>query len=402
MKRFFGYLLLSGVLFLSTPVLSQDKVVVIPMGGTTNIEITNWAGDWSSGKSYQKGQTTQIGGSTFVCIANHASTIDNAPPNPAYWSLIALKGDKGDTGDQGPIGLTGAQGIQGPQGEQGIQGEQGPQGEQGLQGIQGEHGLQGEKGDKGDTGDQGPVGPIGPQGPVGLQGEQGPQGIKGDKGDQGDQGIQGPPGSTGLNCWDLNENGVCDAATEDKTLDGLCDVDDCIGPQGEQGVQGPEGPQGPAGGLVQGVYDNNDAFVGYVISADWSHANLTVLNDKGYIAALEVINGTHAPCSHGNIYSNSTCTGTAYTFHYYRGTRNYGLVCIDEITESVISIPPNTPSVNFSSIYIKQGVSCNQYGGPYEYIVESKFVSNNNPTVTGYENTYEPMTLKVNVSLPAP
>ena len=132
---------------------AQNKVVVIPMGSRTNIEITNWAGDWSSGKSYQKGETTQIGGSTYVCTANHTSTIDNAPLNSAFWSLIVLKGDKGDTGDQGPIGPAGPQGIQGPQGEQGIQG------------IQGE---QGPKGDKGDTGEQGPIGLTGPQGPPGT------------------------------------------------------------------------------------------------------------------------------------------------------------------------------------------------------------------------------------------
>lgn len=61
--------------------------------------------------------------------------------------------------------------------------------------------------------------------------------------------------SDGINCWDLNENGI-DDPSEDINMDGQFNTLDCIGPegpqgpegaQGPQGVQGPEGPQGPAG-----------------------------------------------------------------------------------------------------------------------------------------------------------
>jgi formylglycine-generating enzyme required for sulfatase activity len=64
--------------------------------------------------------------------------------------------------------------------------------------------------------------------------------------------IVGPQGIPGLACWDLNGDGMQDAA-EDVNLDGLWDAADCQGAQGEPGLPGeagpagPEGPQGPQG-----------------------------------------------------------------------------------------------------------------------------------------------------------
>lgn len=69
-------------------------------------------------------------------------------------------------------------------------------------------------------------------------------------------GLQGPPGEDGIDCWDLNGNGVGDLPGEDTSGDGIVNSLDCRGPpgpQGEQGPpgatgpQGPQGPQGPAG-----------------------------------------------------------------------------------------------------------------------------------------------------------
>ena len=119
------------------------------------------------------------------------------------------EGIPGPQGEQGERGPAGPQGLQGEPGPAGPQGEAGPPGPQGTPGIQGVQGL------------EGPMGPIGPEGP---QGEQGIQGIQGDQGDQGPKGDQGPAGTA---CWDLNENGVCDLATEDVNGDGVCDVLDC-------------------------------------------------------------------------------------------------------------------------------------------------------------------------------
>jgi len=58
--------------------------------------------------------------------------------------------------------------------------------------------------------------------------------------------IMGPKGDPGLACWDLNGDGLQDAA-EDVNGDGLWNAVDCQGPQGEEGPAGPEGIQGETG-----------------------------------------------------------------------------------------------------------------------------------------------------------
>ncbi len=69
----------------------------------------------------------------------------------------------------------------------------------------------------------------------------------------------------GLNCWDLNADGVCNVSTEDRNADVLCNALDCQGDQGPEGPEGPagppgsEGPEGPPGmtGLDYGCGDYN-------------------------------------------------------------------------------------------------------------------------------------------------
>jgi hypothetical protein len=53
-------------------------------------------------------------------------------------------------------------------------------------------------------------------------------------------------GEPGLNCWDLDEDGIEDPE-EDINQDGSWDTLDCQGPQGEQGPTGSQGEQGPTG-----------------------------------------------------------------------------------------------------------------------------------------------------------
>lgn len=65
------------------------------------------------------------------------------------------------------------------------------------------------------------------------------------------QATQGEPGAPGINCWDLDGDGV-DDPEEDVNGDGVWDALDCQGPPGEpgqagQGTPGPPGPQGPQG-----------------------------------------------------------------------------------------------------------------------------------------------------------
>lgn len=51
----------------------------------------------------------------------------------------------------------------------------------------------------------------------------------------------------GQACWDLNNNNICDIASEDKTSDNLCTIADCQGPKGEKGDTGADGAQGIQG-----------------------------------------------------------------------------------------------------------------------------------------------------------
>jgi octaheme c-type cytochrome (tetrathionate reductase family) len=54
----------------------------------------------------------------------------------------------------------------------------------------------------------------------------------GDDGKDGTAGTPGTPGASGLNCWDLNQNGVADSASEDIDKNGVVDVNDCRAPSG--------------------------------------------------------------------------------------------------------------------------------------------------------------------------
>jgi hypothetical protein len=53
------------------------------------------------------------------------------------------------------------------------------------------------------------------------------EGDDGKDGTAGSPGSNGQPGTPGISCWDLNQNGVADLATEDTNKDGKVDVSDC-------------------------------------------------------------------------------------------------------------------------------------------------------------------------------
>ena len=57
-------------------------------------------------------------------------------------------------------------------------------------------------------------------------------GDDGKDGDTGPAGTAGTAGTPGINCWDLNQNGVADLATEDMNKDGKVDTNDCRTPSG--------------------------------------------------------------------------------------------------------------------------------------------------------------------------
>jgi len=135
---------------------------------------------------------------------------------------------------------------------------------------------------------------------------------------KGDKGDQGPVGINGLNCWDLNANGVCDLESEDKTQDGICDALDC---------QGPPGPCGPCDGAVklseiridQSGTDNDEYFelsgfagnaldgLTYLVIGDYGASN------NGVIEAVVDLSGNSMPTSGFFVAAEETFTlGTAH------------------------------------------------------------------------------------------
>ncbi len=84
--------------------------------------------------------------------------------------------------------------------------------------IAGPTGLTGAAGTNGTNGTNGATGATGATGPTGATGAVGATG------------ATGPAGANGISCWDLNQNGVGDVATEDLNGDGVVDVMDCTFP----------------------------------------------------------------------------------------------------------------------------------------------------------------------------
>lgn len=129
----------------------------------------------------------------------------------------------------------------------------GPAGEDGLEGPEG---AQGADGDDGDDGNDGQDGATGPQGLQGLQGAVG---------------ADGADGSNGTACWDLNENGQKDVATEDINGDTVVDVNDCTGLQGAVGPVGPQGPPGTPATVLWAVVESDGSLArgSNVASTSW-------------------------------------------------------------------------------------------------------------------------------------
>jgi len=115
------------------------------------------------------------------------------------------------------------------------------------------------------AGNQGPAGPPGQNGAPGLNcwdlngngvgdpaedingdGSVNAADCKGSNGSNGSNGANGTDGAPGLHCWDLNGNGVGDPA-EDINGDGSVNAADCHGADGSNGSNGTNGTNGAPG-----------------------------------------------------------------------------------------------------------------------------------------------------------
>lgn len=214
----------------------SGQTMVTPIPGFT------WRGAWFGDVVYGIGDVVQFEGSSYVGLTD--SNTGNTPQaSPAYWDLLAQRGDTGDTG------LTGEQGPNGPQGPTGATGPAGPTGVQwegpwsdvttyvtrdavsfnGSSYISLTENntnnspatsptnwdLMAQRGDVGATGATGAQGPMGPQGPIGPDGPTGATGATGAPGADGTSGsaIGGNYSNTGSNSF-LMPWGVTTSGTE--------------------------------------------------------------------------------------------------------------------------------------------------------------------------------------------
>lgn len=92
-----------------TTVFAADNFYVIPFTATT------FKGDWSVSQTYAAHDVAFYNGSSWFSLKG--GNKGNQPDlYPAYWTLLAKKGDTGPAGPTGPTGATGATGATGPQG----------------------------------------------------------------------------------------------------------------------------------------------------------------------------------------------------------------------------------------------------------------------------------------------
>jgi len=212
---------------------------------------------------------------------------------------------------------------------------------------------------------------AGPQGVQGDQGPAGPQGDQGPAGPQGQNGTDGVDGIDGFSCWDLNTNGVGDISLEDVNSDGVVDVLDCAGPQGNQGTQGDQGPVGPQGEPGP-VY--------------WSTTVTNFWNDGLFLSDLEIgASSVEQPrfgwsqCGSHRFEGSAGFTASVPNAHAYNPTapitmRLFLYRCDDDcrhepfLTAKTVSCEGNTDSCLVLSLLGEQLTSEGTLGGETAYL----------------------------------
>lgn len=249
-----------------------------------------YRGTYDPTLTYAQNDAVTRQGQTWLSLANNIGQTPGL--SPAYWTVLAAKGDAG------PQGTTGSAGAQGPQGSTGATGPQGPQGATGATGPQGVPGMvfQGAylapasyalhdavsyaggtwlsltATNAGNTpglnpanwtqlaapGATGSQGLPGPQGAPGNSGPQGAAGTPGATGAQGAAGPQGPP-ITFRGTWSsasayITGDAVFDNGSAWIALAPVSQTEPGSAPQwsllaqaGGAGAAGTPGPAGPTG-----------------------------------------------------------------------------------------------------------------------------------------------------------
>ena len=112
-----------SLLMLSTVTSAQtqygNKVVVIPLLG----EESTWQGPWQVGNVYNTADIIEEGGSSYIAVTTHTSSLANIPPDADFWEVVAASGATG-AGIQGEVGPKGEPGeAGGPPGLNGADGK---------------------------------------------------------------------------------------------------------------------------------------------------------------------------------------------------------------------------------------------------------------------------------------
>ena len=194
-----------------------------PKGDPGPVGIT-FRGAYASATNYAANDAVTWQSQTWLSLVD-GNTGQTPGLSPAYWTLLAARGD---TGAQGVTGPAGPQGERGDTGLPGVTGPQGPRGDTGAQGTPGMY-FQGAydstmnyalhdavtyaggtwlsltAANHGNTPGLNPnswmqlaaPGTAGAQGVAGPAGATGPAGSRGDKGDAGAQGVTGTAGAQG-------------------------------------------------------------------------------------------------------------------------------------------------------------------------------------------------------------
>jgi hypothetical protein len=218
---------------------------------------------------------------------------------------------------------------------------------------------------------------------------------QGPPGQQGLPGAQGDPGPAGLACWDLNGDGIQDAA-EDVNQDGLWNAADCKGPQGETGSQGVQGLQGTPGepGAPGAQGDAGpDGLACWDLNGDGVQDTTEDINSDGVWNALDCQGpqGEQGPPGSADAWSLTGSSGTTADTNYL-GTSDNQALEIKVNGARALRLEPNAEGPNVIGGYSNNGVAAGVHGatiaggGGHSLLYRNTVVGNYGTVGGGWSN----------------